>query len=159
MVLNQDGTVWTAGDNEYGQLGDRSSTSQTAFYLVTSDEMLSSTGGAKAIAAGYQHSMVLGRDGSLWATGRNDCGQLGDGSKVSKHTFLRVTSDVQVVAAGVLHSMILKVDGTFWATGSNNEGQLGDGSTSEKITFVKLVQTSDDEDEDEYKDKGKKNGT
>ena len=41
----------------------------------------------KAIAAGVGHSMVLKRDGKVWATGSNNYGQLGDGSTTDKNTF------------------------------------------------------------------------
>ena len=46
--------------------------------------------GAQAIAAGYWHSMVLKGDGTVWATGGNDGGQLGDGTTVDKDRFVQV---------------------------------------------------------------------
>ena len=50
---------------------------------------------AKAIEAGYRHSMVLKRDGTVWATGWNNWGQLGDGTRISKTTFVKVVSSGQ----------------------------------------------------------------
>ena len=96
----------------------------------------------KAIAAGFLHSMVLEEDGTVWATGRNDYGQLGDGSKISKSSIVQVSTGAQAVAAGGWHSMVLKRDGSFWATGANNKGQLGDGSAIDKSSFVRVAQTS-----------------
>ena len=49
---------------------------------------------ALAVAAGRCHSMVLKQDGSVWATGENDYGQLGDG------TYTQTTSFVMVVPSG-----------------------------------------------------------
>ena len=46
--------------------------------------------GAQAIAAGNAHSMVLKGDGSVWATGRNFYGQLGDGTTSNKRSFVKV---------------------------------------------------------------------
>ena len=46
---------------------------------------------AVALAAGGDHSMVLKKDGSVWTTGRNDFGQLGDGS-ANKNNFVKVIS-------------------------------------------------------------------
>ena len=46
--------------------------------------------GAEAVGAGDWHSMVLKNDGTLWATGANEYGQLGDGSKTTRKTFVRV---------------------------------------------------------------------
>ena len=140
MVLKQDGTVWTVGGNKYGQLGDGSKKSRTSIFQITIPSFRS---GVKAIAAGFLHSMVLEEDGTVWATGRNDHGQLGDGSKISAESFVSVASEAQAVAAGGLHSMILKNDGSFWSTGANNEGQLGDGSTIDKTKFVKVAQTEE----------------
>ena len=46
--------------------------------------------GAQAIAAGYQHSMVVKEDGTVWATGCNTYGQLGDGTRTDKSSFVKV---------------------------------------------------------------------
>ena len=56
----------------------------------------------QAIAAGYAHSMVLKRDGSVWTTGDNDRGQLGDGTYESKNCFERVISAGMWVAVGCM---------------------------------------------------------
>ena len=46
--------------------------------------------GAAAIAAGYYYSMVLKTDGTVWAAGRNDYGELGDGTYDARPTFVKV---------------------------------------------------------------------
>ena len=67
--------------------------------------------GAKAVAGGSDHRMVLKQDGSVWTTGKNYYGQLGDGSTRNKHRFVQVvTSGAQAVAAGIGHSMMLGQD-------------------------------------------------
>ena len=48
--------------------------------------------GAQAIAAGAAHSMVLKRDGTVWTTGFNPQGQLGDGTTEGKINFVKVLS-------------------------------------------------------------------
>ena len=48
--------------------------------------------GAQAIAAGRDHRMVLETDGTVWATGLNDYGQLGDGTTRGKRRFGQVLS-------------------------------------------------------------------
>ena len=50
---------------------------------------------AVAISAGYQHSMILKQDGSVWATGDNRYGQLGDGTTVHKQSFVKVVPSGQ----------------------------------------------------------------
>jgi alpha-tubulin suppressor-like RCC1 family protein len=96
--------------------------------------------GAVQISAGGFHSLALKADGSVWAWGRNDCGQLGDGSTTSKTTPVQVfgISHVMMIAAGLDHSIAIKVDGSVWAWGRNDYGQLGDGSTTNKTTPVQV---------------------
>ena len=54
-----------------------------------------------ALAAGYRHSMVLKTDGSVWATGRNDEGQLGDGTTIQRDSFVEVMPSGQCGAVVV----------------------------------------------------------
>ena len=98
----------------------------------------------RSVSAGRDHSIVLKKDGSVWATGYNKYGQLGDGSETNRQVFVQVISGgVQVVAAGSFHSMILKEDNSIWATGSNVYGQFGDSSTTSQSTFVRLLPFGD----------------
>merc|ERR1719174_23633 len=81
--------------------------------------------------------MVLKQDGSVWATGDNDEGQLGDGTTTQRQSFIKVVpSGVMAIAAGEKHSLVLKQDCSVWATGDNDDGQLGDGSTTTRDSFV-----------------------
>ena len=84
--------------------------------------------------------MILKNDGSLWATGMNGDGELGDGTTVDKSTPVKVMEDVQSVSAGMWHTMILKNCGNLWATGWNCYGQLGDGTYYWKSTPVKVME-------------------
>ena len=103
----------------------------------------------KAIAAGYHHSLVLGRDGTVWVTGSNEYGQLGDGSRTPKTKFVRMISHGRVmdgakaVAAGGWYSMVLRHDGRFWTSGQNDTGEVGHTSTTNKTTLFRVVQASD----------------
>ena len=60
--------------------------------------------GATAISAGEGHSMVLKRmlkkDGTVWTTGDNNYGALGDGKKVSRNSFVKVVSSGQCYTSG-----------------------------------------------------------
>ena len=82
--------------------------------------------------------MVLMIDGSVWSTGRNMHGQLGDGSTVDRTSFVQVISTGALsIAAGGVHSMALTRESGYvvLATGGNMWGQLGDGSTTSKNSF------------------------
>lgn len=71
FALKSDGTLWAWGQNDYGVLGDRTTTDHRTPVQVT--ELSDVT----AIAAGGQHGLARKRDGSLWTWGWNDYGQLG----------------------------------------------------------------------------------
>ena len=85
---------------------------------------------SQRLAAGLDFNLVIKNDGTLWAWGRNNYGQLGDGTTVDRHTPIKVGSGFKAVAAGWGHSLGLKKDGTLWAWGMNHAGQLGDGTTN-----------------------------
>ena len=154
IVLKQDGSLWATGWNEFGQLGDGSiidklEYTQAVSYAQpgdgsTTEEAISQiqvvSSGVKAIAGGSRHSMMLKQDGSVWATGYNSYGQLGDGTTTNSAIFMPVITDgVRDVTAGAFHSMVLKEDGSVWATGLNQDGQFGDGSVTSCKNFIRLA--------------------
>ena len=135
ILLKGDSSVWGVGYNDRGQIGDLSNTNRTnpVEVLDSSGEPLSSV---KDISAGWAHSLFLMKDGTVQATGRNDHGQLGDGTNSDRTSSVPVLdsggspfSDVTAISAGAFHSLFLKSDGTVWATGENSDGRLGDGTT------------------------------
>ncbi|MDD2586512.1 MAG: DUF3048 domain-containing protein [Syntrophomonadaceae bacterium] len=104
-----------------------------------------------AIAAGGDHSLALKSDGSVWAWGNNNHGQLGDGSTTPRSYPVQVRGStgegflqgIMAIAAGGSHSLALKEDGTVWAWGANYNGQLGNGRYQE--TSVLPIQINDAE--------------
>ena len=60
--------------------------------------------------------MLLKDDGSVWATGWNRFGQLGDGTYMHRKRFVQVVANgVRTAAqAGSRHSLILKQDNSVW---------------------------------------------
>ena len=97
----------------------------------------------KQIACGYYHTVILKKDGSLWACGSNTYGQLGLGDDNSRTLFTQVTTninnDVKQVACGYSFTVILKNDGTVWACGLNSMGQLGLNDTTDRTTFTQVT--------------------
>ena len=84
-----------------------------------------------AVSAGYHHTLATKTDGTLWAWGENNYGQLGNNA-----TSAFVFSPVQIGAlttwskasAGTQFSQAVKTDGTLWSWGQNSVGQLGQGT-------------------------------
>lgn len=96
-----------------------------------------------AVECGSQFSLALKADGTVWAWGANDKGQLGDGSALDKATPIQVDNltDIVAIASGQDHSLALCVDGTVWAWGSNDKGQLGLGTISDFVTTPAQIPT------------------
>jgi alpha-tubulin suppressor-like RCC1 family protein len=87
------------------------------------------------VASGRCHTVALKNDGSLWAWGRNDEGEVGQGNFTNHYgtpTRIGMETNWAQICAGDCHSLALKNDGSLWAWGMNNKGQLGDGTTNNR---------------------------
>ncbi|MFC2176177.1 hypothetical protein ACFLR1_04320 [Bacteroidota bacterium] len=127
LFLKDDGSVWACGGNQSGQLGDGTTISFRNIPVA-----VIGLSGISAIAGGGNHSLFLKNDGSVWACGRNDQGQLGDGTFADRTTPVQVIglSGITAIVAGERHSLFLKNDGIVWACGLNGNGQFGDGTNT-----------------------------
>lgn len=124
VALKTDGTLWAWGNNYFGQLG----IGTTSCDSCADPSPVQVGSGYSAVAAGYYHAVAVKTDGSLWAWGGNDAGQLGDGTQTSRSSPVQIGSGYLAVAAGADHTVALKIDGTVWSWGGNWYGQLGDGT-------------------------------
>jgi len=125
LALLANGTVVAWGDNEFGQLGDGSTT------IASVPVAVSGLTGVKAIAAGEDHSLALLGNGTVMAWGDNESGQLGDGNNQESEVPVAVKglTGVKAIAAGGDHSLALMSNGTVMAWGDNEAGELGSGGT------------------------------
>lgn len=124
LALLANGTVMAWGDNQYGQMGNGSTTYSA---LPVPVEGLV---GVTAVAAGGGQSLAVLSDGKVMAWGDNQYGQLGNGTTTDSdvHEVVSGLSDVTAAASGSLHSMALLPNGTVDTWGDNGSGQLGDGT-------------------------------
>ena len=83
LYVDANGSLWAAGNNGYGPLGDGTDVHRSGFLKVVD-------GNVSAVAAGGNHTLFLKSDGSLWAMGRNEYGQLGDGTSSGRKTPVQV---------------------------------------------------------------------
>lgn len=129
VVQTSTGEVWGWGDNSYGVLGntpaEMGNTIPTPVKISLPEAVRSI-----AISAGFDHVLVLGSDGNVYAWGSNQYGQLGidnSSSSVKAPTLVEGLRNKNVVAvsAGRYFSLALTDGGQVYSFGTNNHLQLG----------------------------------
>jgi hypothetical protein len=99
------------------------------------------TASSTAVSPGGQHTCALTASSGIKCWGRNEEGEVGDGTAVSRTRPVDVpglTSGVAQVSAGDRHTCALLTNGTAKCWGYNVEGQLGDGTTSDRSSPVSV---------------------
>jgi alpha-tubulin suppressor-like RCC1 family protein len=128
VAIKADGTLWTCGTNDQGQLGRAT--------VHPSDQhewgQVGSSSDWVAVSAGGAFNLALQKDGSLWAWGSNSVGQLGVGTLVLPYINAPAKvgnyNDWVAVSAGNDHALGVRSGGSLWSWGDNAYGQLGDGT-------------------------------
>src|SRR5262249_54410385 len=153
VVKNRDGTVWTWGKNEHGQLGDGTTEDRNRPVQVKGPGGRAVLRDITLVSAGAGHSVAVGRGGTVWAWGRNAEGELGQGN-----TSERIETPVQVknadgtgfftgasqISAGAEHTLVRRDDDTLWGWGHNVNGRLGQGIGAPRILpLPRFVRTPD----------------
>ncbi len=130
LALKEDGTVWAWGYNQDGELGNGTATDAKETQCENTSEAgdsqvrsscansptpvrVGGLGGVRAIAAGSSHGLALKDDGSVWAWGANDQGQLGNGTETLGSNTLGTNAPAEVkdlggvklIAAGLDYSL------------------------------------------------------
>ncbi|MGO8674153.1 MAG: PKD domain-containing protein, partial [Capsulimonadaceae bacterium] len=123
LAIQTNGTLWSWGDNQYGQLGIGTTTDADSPVQVSQSTGLTEP---SAVAGGLNHSLAI-QSGAVWAWGWNLYGQIGNNStaSVSVPTSVSGLSNVTGIAAGDDHSLGVESNGSVWAWGANEYGQLG----------------------------------
>ncbi len=109
---------------------------------LTGEVQTTGTGSFTDVAAGSGHALALDVNGTVFAWGRNDWGQLGDGSTAARSEPFVVPLPQGVraisVAAGGRHSLAATSDGDVYSWGRNASGQLGVGTENSSRAPVKV---------------------
>lgn len=151
-AIKTDGSLWMWGDNRFGELGPEWTSAETC-----QAEPVKVMEDVAAVSCGNSFTAVIKEDGTLWTWGRNDRGQLGNGSGEGtsllddwntwtfQTTPEQVMDNVVAVSCGELCCAAIRSDGTLWTWGDNGWGQLGIGKGANPDSFsARPVQAMED---------------
>ena len=159
IVQTASGELWGWGDNSTGVLG--TAYSATTGHYITSPTQITLPQGVTSIhiSAGYDHVLILGSDGNVYAWGNNEAGQLGrtiDTQFTSTPMVVQGLRGKNIIAvsAGRRFSLALTQEGDVYSFGANNKLQLGYETSAEysatptRITaidgvFIKQINAGD----------------
>ncbi|WP_052323205.1 RCC1 domain-containing protein [Bifidobacterium sp. 7101] len=140
LAIGNDGYAYAWGNNNYGQLGDGTSTRQYTPVKVRKLEGTPADFTYLQVSAGSSHSLAVGSDGNAYAWGYNAQGQLGDGTTTNRTTPVTVGAPADFtyvqVSAGGDHSLALGSNGYAYAWGCNLFGQLGNNTRGSTVNPV-----------------------
>jgi alpha-tubulin suppressor-like RCC1 family protein len=133
----QNSVLYTWGVNTYGQLGSGNTTNR-----ARPDIPLTLNRNWCKITTGSFHTLALNKDGTLWAWGASNAGQLGDDTNVTKCSPVSVVggfTDWCQVSAGFQHTAAVRTNGTLWTWGDGGQGRLGNNDTVNQSSPVSVI--------------------
>lgn len=129
VALKADGSIWSWGNNDFGQLG-RSASQQEELTITQIGE----DSDWQSLACDGNFTLLLKEDGTLWGCGQNTFGQLGNGSTTNSPVPVQL-SDLNTwtsMAAGNFNGASV-FNGELYTWGSNIAGQIGNGTMDEQL--------------------------
>ena len=108
-VVKNDGSLWTWGENNHGQLGDGTTEPRQNPQRIMN--------GVASVSASEHNAFVIRDDGTLWGWGENLWAQLGDGTRTNRHTPVHIKDYVIYVFADWGGTLAIQTDNSLWAWG------------------------------------------
>jgi alpha-tubulin suppressor-like RCC1 family protein len=140
IVLMNDGSIYGCGNNQNGELGNDTGFDQYN-YLIPMSIPTGYT--PQNIFAGYNFTIVLMTDGTIFGCGNNQYGQLGNGDnqevKLLEYGQMIIPplEYPYSISCGYGSTYVAMTDGAVYSVGENNYGQLGINSTDKQVTLEK----------------------
>ncbi|TZF94253.1 T9SS type A sorting domain-containing protein [Chryseobacterium panacisoli] len=133
--VKNDGTLWTWGNNWYGQLGDG-----TTVYKTSPVQIGNANWKSIITTPAEDYVLAIKSDDSLWGWGSNFHGLMGGPINENKTSPVEIGSaaNIKIMSPGE-HILTVRTDGTLWARGDNTFGQLGDGTiTDQNFNYIQI---------------------
>ena len=117
LALKTNGTLWSWGYNNWGQLGNNSGVNASSPVQIGAGTNWASIG------ASQSSSFAINTAGELYSWGRNNNGQLGDGlrgstlAKSSPGQVGALTNWARISSGDIGTKLAVKTDGTLWSWG------------------------------------------
>lgn len=115
--VDEEGVLWTWGSGLAGQLGvplEEKGLDLQGELVPLWEEPQKVMEGVASVSTGGAFTLALKTDGTLWAWGANEAGQLGTGDRTARLMPVQVLDNVAAISAGDRHSAALRTDGTLW---------------------------------------------
>ena len=135
-AVKTDGTLWSWGKNDVGELGHGGTTD------VSSPVQIGSLTNWKEVRWGAYNMSAITTAGTLFTWGNGAAGRLGHGNTTNYSSPVQVGSLTTWATLpdhnGSEHGGAIKTDGTLWLWGENGEGELGQGNTTDRHSPVQV---------------------
>ncbi|KAM4807743.1 putative E3 ubiquitin-protein ligase HERC6 [Rhinophrynus dorsalis] len=140
IFLLEDGTIFSCGANQHGQLGRKNNTSGVGQIHALEAQTIVDVG------CGMSHSVAVCSEGNVFTWGEGSQGQLGAGKFTTQNVIpkrIPGLSNIKIIqiSCGHFHSVTLAEDGRVFSWGQNNDGQLGLGKQVPNQTSPQLVKS------------------
>lgn len=140
FAIKTNGTLWGWGQNNISNVG-------LGFYSlnITTPTQVGTETDWKNIYAGFDITVAIKTDNTLWAWGSNLNGKIGVGGFTGNYLSpiqIGTDTDWKEVSTGY-HTLALKQNGTMWAWGNNSYGELGDNSNINKDLPIQIGTDTD----------------
>ena len=141
-ALTAGGAVWAWGGNSYGQLGDGTTTSHRAPHKIAQFGNVVGIATCRGGGNGQDSAYAWKKDGSLWAWGDNEFGELGDGTRHDRHRprqALHLTDVVSVACGTGYGTYAVQGNGTVWAWGFFDGGPIAPRRVAGMTDFASVT--------------------
>ena len=123
IASKTDGTLWSWGRNDQGQMGVNDRTHRSSPVQIPGDTW---TGTFETTSAAYFHSLAIKTDGTLWSWGYNGAGELAQNNLTKRSSPVQIPGTTWAKTfTGYANGYGIKTDGTLWSWGHAANGALG----------------------------------